>query len=461
MAWYTNIRMHTRLHNFKLLMVSILLSACASASAQWSRGVPIDPSQTGALFHPRCCADKFGNVHALIMDKREGVYRTFYTKFDGNSWTAPVNISSGIYDSDYCDIACDSAGNVHVVFDGHPTKGASYRVYYKTWPAGEYPGAGQTDISGGSVAAVRPQLAVDSAGKVHCVYYDLNGSGVYYVNNVSGAWSTPYLLNSTGYYPAVAVGPDDTCHIVFQERGTGQYNIYYKKRTVTGSWSGRRLTSAPADVDYETPAIALDSIGNILVVYRRDDVIPYRLWGHKWTAPNGPWIELPYLGGSGSMGAWPRIDVDRNGLFHIVAQSGSPYDIYYCFGDITTITRSSLVAGGVPNQQTPDVACSPSGQVTVIWQDTAEGRVYYSVTTSFRDFARIKTLSDGVSVWTAPKTVTAAFANFFYVSELSGLSGIRVNSSQTVAEGTLVEVVGTTTTVDGERCIDASRVTPL
>lgn len=61
-----------------------------------------------------------------------------------------------------------------------------------------------------------------------------------------------------------------------------------------------------------------------------------------------------------------------------------------------------------------------------------------------------------------PSVVTAKFRGEFYVESLDRAAGIKVKWNETVAVGTLVEVAGITDVdTNGERCIEASCVTPV
>jgi len=78
----------------------------------------------------------------------------------------------------------------------------------------------------------------------------------------------------------------------------------------------------------------------------------------------------------------------------------------------------------------------------------------------YRPIAELKTRSDGQPASVQSKTVTAVFNGFFYVEESNRTSAIRVNSANPQVEGSLVNVIGTITTSNGERAIDAQSVTP-
>lgn len=72
--------------------------------------------------------------------------------------------------------------------------------------------------------------------------------------------------------------------------------------------------------------------------------------------------------------------------------------------------------------------------------------------------AQAKTYTDGNSLWVTGGIVSAAFANRFYLEQPNRTTGIMVNWSSPVVEGSHVNVLGTISTAGGERSITASSV---
>jgi len=69
--------------------------------------------------------------------------------------------------------------------------------------------------------------------------------------------------------------------------------------------------------------------------------------------------------------------------------------------------------------------------------------------------AEAKAAATGTAVALGGKTVTGAFAGYFYIEEADRSSGIRVVSSRSVSVNDVVDVVGTLSIADGERLINA------
>ncbi|MBI2844160.1 MAG: hypothetical protein HYX78_12230 [Armatimonadetes bacterium] len=83
-----------------------------------------------------------------------------------------------------------------------------------------------------------------------------------------------------------------------------------------------------------------------------------------------------------------------------------------------------------------------------------------SLPTVAENIASAKSLPDGAEISLPGRTVTAALSGRFYVEESNRSCGIAVSWADEIEEGSAAAVVGTLTTVDGEREIVASSVLP-
>jgi hypothetical protein len=79
----------------------------------------------------------------------------------------------------------------------------------------------------------------------------------------------------------------------------------------------------------------------------------------------------------------------------------------------------------------------------------------------YRPIAEIKNRGEGRTVAVRSKRVSAVFDGCFYIEESDRIQGVRVNwATPPSALGGLVNVIGTTTTTNGERAINAMSVEP-
>ena len=84
-------------------------------------------------------------------------------------------------------------------------------------------------------AAYDPAIAIDSNKYVHVVWYDATAGNyaIYYKRSADGGltWGSSQKLASnlsTSLNPAIAVDSVDTLHIVWRDAAPGNYEIYYK-----------------------------------------------------------------------------------------------------------------------------------------------------------------------------------------------------------------------------------------
>jgi hypothetical protein len=147
-----------------------------------------------------------------------------------------------------------------------------------------------------------PVLAVDSAGEIHALWTDDTSghSEIYYRKSMDGgsSWSaTRRLTWAASSFATVAVSIDtsDNIHVVWADLPPGNGEIYYKKSTNGGAtWTAnKRLTWTSGSS--EDPALTVDSMGNIHVVW--EDATPgdYQIYykkstdgGVTWTAGYDP-----------------------------------------------------------------------------------------------------------------------------------------------------------------------------
>jgi phage terminase large subunit-like protein len=149
-------------------------------------------------------------------------------------WTAAQRLTWTSGFSDSPDIAADSSGNIHVVwYDDTP---GNLEVYHKKSTDGGTTWRAVKRISETVGWSEFPVLTVDSNNTLHVVWNDDTPDNleIYYGRSTDGgvAWDAAKRLtwNSGGScVPAIAAGPDDTVHIVWYDDTPGNFEIYYKK----------------------------------------------------------------------------------------------------------------------------------------------------------------------------------------------------------------------------------------
>lgn len=124
-----------------------------------------------------------------------------------------------------------------------------------------------------------PSAAVDSRGTIHLVWTDdtpgrEHGNPddeevLYSCKTKTGVWSEPTNVSRNGNaarFPAIAVGPDDKLHVVWQGWIPGvHWRIFYSEKITGADWTAPETLAAVTDCI--TPEIAADDAGNAHVAW--------------------------------------------------------------------------------------------------------------------------------------------------------------------------------------------------
>jgi hypothetical protein len=159
------------------------------------------------------------------------------SRADPFAWTSPEHMPPAVFeDSDHPAIAVGPDGTVHMVWidrSGTHNSGSDWDVFYRAY----VPSLGWTDLGWSATRLISttstgdsfyPDVAVDSAGSVHIVwddYTDYQGSGtdsdIFYRRYDRGSgWSDVEVISygttdSILSYPSIGVDPDGNAHVVW------------------------------------------------------------------------------------------------------------------------------------------------------------------------------------------------------------------------------------------------------
>lgn len=379
----------------------------------------------------------------------------------------------------YPAIAVDKAGNVHIVwhdssriFPSDYWEGAfSYYndIFYRMWNAttGAWGGhINSTDlVSGISLyTAMYPSITADGTGNVHIVWEDYStlyilnsNSHIFYSywNKSTNTWRghlnvydlvTPANHTANCLYPKVAVDSKGNLHFVWSDynRDLGalsfKYNIFYRCWNATkNGWGPLELISNSTQTSSESPSIAVDSKGNVHVVwddntnyYGITGASDYDIFYRFRNATTGIWsgkVNATDLvsSESGSGSQYPSITVDKNQNVHVVWHDHSTifgatgsYNIFYKCWNATTkvwggrshptdvISYDSTTSAFYPKMVTDD-----SGNLYVVWQQSP---TYHSVS---RNTIVFSMWNASKGIWTAPQIISTDGSNDCYAPDIA------------------------------------------
>ncbi len=171
---------------------------------------------------------------------------------------------------------CPVTNNVYVVFDSNRLGDFDVFIRRSTDQAENFDPALLLDDDGGR--EFYPDVAVDSAGVVHVVYYSTkianDNREIYYARSTdNGAtFEDPVRLTDAtrdSRIPKIAVGPDDSLNIAWHDNRTGSsdYNIYFKRSDDGGdTWTDDLMVADTSD-ESEEAAIAVGGDGVIHITW--------------------------------------------------------------------------------------------------------------------------------------------------------------------------------------------------
>jgi hypothetical protein len=202
------------------------------------------------------------------------------------SWEKPVNISNTVGCSSQPSIAADAYGNVHVFWsedtlgrrcNGTPVAGGS--IYYSRRSGDEW--SFPVDIISTSLTASSPSAVVDSTGRLHLVWVQVDG--IYYSSaqswqaTTAKAWAAPSQIvpaRFVGTMMQLALGPNDSLDLIYADWGSGGVptdgNVYFVESLDGGStWSDPlQISDIAFGQQYANlPRIAVDDQGVIHAVW--------------------------------------------------------------------------------------------------------------------------------------------------------------------------------------------------
>lgn len=273
----------------------------------------------------------------------------------------------------------DNQGNIHIVYHDetdYDGAGGDSDIFYKIkdsstglWSAPEVVSTSSDFNSYG------PELAVDSFGNAHVVWYDnhdYDGTDLEIIykkrDATSDTWSAPTVIStdstSSSYSPVIVVDNSDIVHVAWEDYTAGLYgsspfaDICYKRWDPVNFWSSGFIISyeSLADDSYN-PTLVVDDTNSIHVAWsdntdmKGSGASDTDVFHRKWDSSSSTWSDLtlitPESSGSSTR---PLFTIDSHSNIHFVwiendniAGSGYDIDAFYRYYDPDTESLSDLV----------------------------------------------------------------------------------------------------------------------
>jgi BNR repeat-like domain len=339
--------------------------------------------------YPALAVDPSGNPHVVWDDDTTGKSEIYYkgSPDGGATWTTAKKLSSTTAGCYRPDIAVDSSGALHVVwYDYAP---GNYEIYYKKSTDGGETWTATKRLTWNGGGSEYPDIAVDSSGNPQLVWTDDTPGNyeVHYRKSTDGGktWAAAKRLTwnaDSSQEPVIAVDSSGNPHVVWFDRTPGNDEIYYKKSPDGGTtWDpAKRLTWDSYGSWY--PSIAVDSSDMLHLAWENATVEAPEIYYKKSTDGGATWTPMKRLTWTAGLSGSPQIAVDSSNNPHVVWYDDTPghYEIFYKKStDGGTMWTAAERLTWTAGSYDPDMASDPSGHVHVVWQNDLPGNyeIYY------------------------------------------------------------------------------------
>ncbi len=224
-------------------------------------------------------------VHVVWYDQRDGNREIYYKRSTdaGITWGTDNRLTNNPDDAVNASIGIFGS-SVYVVWDDD--RDNNNEIYFKLSTDNGITWGSDTRLTNDAANSVLPSIAV-TGSNLHVVWHDTrNGTNkVYYKRSTDGGstWGTDTRLSSnsnTQVFPSVAVS-GTTVHVVWYDLRDGNYEIYNKRSTNSGTLWGAdtRLTNASGTSSYPSVSLSGSAVhvvwndnrdGNTEIYYKRD-----------------------------------------------------------------------------------------------------------------------------------------------------------------------------------------------
>ena len=338
-------------------------------------------NNSGKSYSPDIATDSAGNINVVWQDYTLGNSDIFFSRStdDGISWSQTVNISN-TSGSSFCPvISVDKSEDINVVW--YDTSG-NMEIYFSRSTDDGISWSKAVNISNNSGCSVSPAIAVDNAGNINVVWQDsISGNwDIYFSRSTDDGvtWSQVVKIsNKTGnsYSPAIAVDSAGNINVVWQNCTPGNYKIYFSRSTDDGvTWSQTVNISNNSAFSYD-PAIAVDSEGSINVVWNGS--ISYDVYFSRSTDDGATWSQVVNISNNSTFSTFHAIAIDRAGNINVVWSdniSGN-YEIYFSRSTDDGVTWSQTVniSNNWERSYCTAIAVDRAGNINVVWWDKTPG----------------------------------------------------------------------------------------
>ena len=370
------------------LAFAALPAAGAPAPSWWGEAGFIEAIPTDQASWPEVAVDVRGNAIAVWNVQTAGVYHAWANRYvKGAGWGAARVIDVSGADPAYEPrVALDADGNAIVVW--RQVNGSDSRIWATRFSTG-YGWGLPRQLAPASVGNQYSQdVAVNARGDAVVAWQEWNTThlDVWAVRyTAASGWGDPVLVEDeevgSSWLPKGAVDSEGNVTLVFQQWDAANsiLNTSAARYSVGTGW-GQPEWIGTGPAGESTAGVAVDGAGNVVAVWEQDDGSHVSVWAGRFAAGVG-WEGAAALRDDPLVDAVePSVDVDAAGRAIAVWQEWD--------GTEANVTSRRFVPGGgwgplehvdLPSVDagTPEVESDPNGNAVAVW--TGPSGVFWSV----------------------------------------------------------------------------------
>jgi len=290
-----------------LFALPLAFRAEVYADAPWSAPLNLSDTPPAVSRYPAIAADGMGNVHVTWIEEagdEDGTSMIYYTMWNGDTWTTPVDILGGRYLL-LPSMAVDRDGFIHLVYiSGGRLMYSRAHVEGRPWSAQGWSSPVELVPPLTPGDNVRwPEIHTTSQGAVYILYTQIYASGATEVQILTSPdgglnWSQPVRISNPGEVASTELANanrlaiDESSGTLYALWGEGKpaptstecLRVFFARSEDGGvSWSTPLLLSDPEGALAEALAVIVDSMGQVHVFWRDSE----RAIIHQWSADSG------------------------------------------------------------------------------------------------------------------------------------------------------------------------------
>lgn len=279
--------------------------------------------------------DSAGNAMA-VWTRYEAAIDVMASRHEvGVGWAEPVVLdSSELADSSFPSVAVDGNDDFTVVWSQWEM--AQPSIWAKRYDAtGGWEDAESLSMSG---VFAQPLVVVGDGGDALCTWQHMDGTGFYEVwccvYEAGVGWSVPSVMgsnaNTNHYSPRAAIDGDGNGVVVWIRSGGMEDGIYSRFYDASTGWGENVTVSTDSYGDVYLPDVAMDSDGDALCIFARDNGDDDDVRGTVRN-PGGGWLpseQLTKEGLGNIQGSRVVIGDDGNGMALWCQDDGSKVSLW-------------------------------------------------------------------------------------------------------------------------------------